>query len=370
MTKRRGNGEGAVYEANGRWCAALTVGHDGNGKRKRRYLYAETKKALLEKIDATRSDARMGLLVEPIRQTVGEYLKHWMQTSAAQRVRPTTLYTYEGLAAKHITPHIGGTRLDKLSHMHLEAWNATLERLGVSAHTRRAAHVLLGTVLRKAVRSRILARNPMDQVDKPRVAKKEVAVLSPADVRKLLETARGHRLEALFVLAVSTGARQGELFGLEWRDFDAEAGALSIQRTLIEVDGRITIGEPKTSKSRRSLDLPAYAVEALRAHRQRQPATPHPTARIFSDTEGQPLRKSNFIRRDWHPLLERAELRRTKFHALRHTHVTMLLAAGGNLKAVSERVGHSRTSMTSDVYTHAVQGQQRELADTLERMFG
>jgi integrase len=189
-------------------------------------------------------------------------------------------------------------------------------------------------------------------------------------VHLLIEAAQGHRLAALLVLAVATGARQGELFGLQWRDVDLEAGALTIQRTLVEVGGRIEIGEPKTARSRRRIDLPTYAVEALREHRRRQPAIPHPTMLIFTDTEGKPLRRSNFIRRVWHPLLVSAGLPKVKFHSLRHSHVTMLLAAGGNLKAVSERVGHSRTSMTADVYAHAVTGMQGGLVSTLDRLFG
>jgi integrase len=371
MAKRRGNGEGSIYQdRTGRWCALLTVGHNENGKRRRRYLYGATKAEVLEKLHATQADARTGLLVEPNRLTLGEFVRHWMKTSAEQRVRPTTLVTYRSLLDRNVVPYLSGTRLDKLQHVHLDAWHAQMERNGASMRTRRSAHVLLGTILRRAVKLGLIARNPLDRVDKPRVPEVEIQAFTPDQVRVLLDAARGHRLEALFVLAVTTGARQGELFGLEWRDVDLDAGMLTIQRTLLEAACKLSVGEPKTRKSRRSLNLPVQAVEALRTHRSRLPAVPHPTMRIFTDTEGRPLRKSNFIRRDWHPLLAKADLSYLKFHSLRHSHVTMLLAAGGNLKAVSERVGHSRTSMTSDVYAHAVQGMQQELADKLDQLIG
>ncbi len=117
------------------------------------------------------------------------------------------------------------------------------------------------------------------------------------------------------------------------------------------------------------MDLPAYAVQALRRHRTRSGAIPHPATLLFTDTEAHPLRKSNFTRRTWHPLLKKAKLPKVKFHSLRHSHITTLLATGGNLKAVSERVGHSCTSMTADVYAHAVEGMQGELAAKLDQLF-
>ena len=368
---RRGNGEGSVYRrSDGKWCANLTVGYDENGKRKRHYLYGRTKAEVLDKLGGLRSDARAGIVAEPSRVTVGEYADNWIETVAKQRVRSTTLANYKRLVKLHIVPQIGGLRLTRLTPLHLQSWQVALEKAGVSPSQRHAAHVLLKTVLSHALKLGLIGRNPLDAIDRPRVETKELQVLDPGQVRKLLETAEGHRLKPLLVLAVATGARQGELFGLQWRHIDLEAGVLTIQRTHVEVSGHIEFGEPKTKRSRRRVDLPRYAVEALKAHRSQQPAIPHPATLVFTDTSGNPLRRSNFTRRVWHKLLEKAKLPRVKFHSLRHSHITTLLAEGANLKAVSDRVGHSRTSMTADVYAHAVQGMQRELADTLDRLYG
>ena len=195
-------------------------------------------------------------------------------------------------------------------------------------------------------------------------------MLTPAQVRQLLKAATGHPLGGIIVLAIGTGARLGELLGLQWRDLDLDAGVMTVLRTLIEVNGHHEFGEPKTRRSRRRIDLPRYVVDALKAHRSRQAATPHPATLVFSDASGKPLRRSNFTRRVWHKLLDEAKLPRVKFHSLRHSHITTLLAEGAPLTAVSERVGHSRTSMTTDVYAHAVEGMQRELANTLDRIYG
>jgi len=270
----------------------------------------------------------------------------------------------------HVIPDLGGVRLKQLEPMNVRVWQTALEKRGVSSHQRQAVYVLLKTILKNAIRLNLLARNPLDAIDKPRTVNKELQVLSPDEVRHLLESTTHHRLHALIALAVSTGARQGELFGLQWRDIDLAAGVMTIQRTLVEVSGHIEFGEPKTARSRRRVQLPRNAVQALREHRGRCPALPHPTMLVFTDTEGNPLRRSNFIRRIWHPLLAKAELPRVKFHSLRHSHITNLLAAGGNLKAVSDRVGHSRTSMTADVYAHAVDGMQEELVRKLDQQLG
>ena len=155
------------------------------------------------------------------------------------------------------------------------------------ARQRQAAHVLLKTILQHALKLGLIPRNPLDVIDKPRVERNELQVLTPDEARKLLKAAEGHRLEVLIVLALATGARQGELFGLQWRNVELERSALTIQRTLIEVRGHLEFGEPKTGRSRRRVDLPDYAVRALRVLRANQQAIPHPTMLIFTDTEGE-----------------------------------------------------------------------------------
>lgn len=371
MAKRRENGEGSIYrDGSGRWRATITTGYDENGKRRRRYLHGRTKSEVIGKLAELRADVVGGTVSEPSRVTVREFAERWLEMAASERIRPTTRATYESLLRRHVTPHLGGVRLTQLSPLQLQSWQTTLARDKVSVFQRRAAQALFKTILTRAVKLRILARNPLDALDMPRRPHREITILEPDEVQKLLEATRGDRLEAVYVLAVATGARQGELFGLRWSDVDLAAGSLTIRRTLIEANGELSFGEPKTPRSRRRVELPAYAVDALRRHLESQPAIPHPTALVFTDGTGNPLRKSNFTRREWHPLLERAGVKPVKFHSLRHSHVTTLLAAGGNLQAVSERVGHARSSMTADVYAHVVEGMQRALVDTLDRLHG
>jgi integrase len=205
-------------------------------------------------------------------------------------------------------------------------------------------------------------------VTPPRAPRPEIRPFTSDQVRKLLETAGGDRFHALYVLAVTTRMRQGELLGLQWEDVDLQRSALQVRHQLHELDGRLWLGEPKTAKARRSIDLPAIAVDALRTHRERMLAEGYPHGWVFCDTAGGPIRKSNLIRRSFHPLLRRAGLSPTRFHDLRHTHATMLLGQGVHPKIVQERLGHAQIGLTLDTYSHVLPGMGREAAMKIDTL--
>jgi integrase len=224
--------------------------------------------------------------------------------------------------------------------------------------------------LKQAVRWNLIPRNPCDAVEPPRVGRKEMTAYTPEQVQQLLKAAEGHRLEALFVLAVTSGLRQGELFGLSWTDIDLDAGSVSVRRQLEELRGQFRLTEPKSAKSRRLVEIPRVAVEALRRHRARMGAEGHLDGPVFCDTHGGWLRKSNFLRQVFKPLLRRAGLPEARFHDLRHTHATLLLAQGVHPKVVQERLGHSQISLTMDTYSQVLPTLQREAAEKLDDLLG
>ena len=315
MAKRRGNGEGSIYrKGDGTWRAALTVGFDTNGKRRRRYLYGHTKAKVLDKLSRIRADSLNGVVAEPHRLSLAQYLSRWLEDDARTTIRETTYLNYKSTIRNHINPHIGGISLSKLSPEQIQGLQGNLERAGASPRTRQLAHAVLSRALNRAVRMRMLARNPCNAVDRPKVPTREMDVLSPEQVRKLFTAADGDPLKALYVTAVGTGARIGELLALRWENIDLPRGTLSIQRTLIDINGKLSLGEPNSEKGRRRIDLPSFVIETLREHRHIQPAEPHPKAFVFSDKRGGPLRKSNVLRRSFRPLLARAGLPRIRFH--------------------------------------------------------
>ena len=172
------------------------------------------------------------------------------------------------------------------------------------------------------------------------------------------------------MVAVTTGLRQGEIFALKWKDIDLRRRVLSVRRALLDAGGHREIADPKTAKGRRRVDLPDLAVSALQTHRVQLAATPHPESWVFTDVRGGTLRRSNFLRRNWAPLLASAGLDGVRFHDLRHTCASFLLAAGTHPKVVQERLGHATIGITLDTYSHVVGSLQREAADRLDELLG
>lgn len=169
----------------------------------------------------------------------------------------------------------------------------------------------------------------------------------------------------------AAGLRQGELFGLEWADVDLEGKALSVRRTLVELAGKFTTGEPKSAKGRRLVQLPEFAVAALWRHKARMLAEGLAgDQRVFSDEDGQPLRRDRIRSHSLHPLLKRAGLPMIRFHDLRHTAATLLLSEGVHPKIVQERLGHSTIGLTLDTYSHVLPNMQHEAAGKLDRLLG
>ena len=361
---KRANGEGTVYRrADGSWCGQLVL---PSGKR--RTVYGKLRRTVVEKIAEMRRDPNR--VPEPGRITVSQYLDRWLSDSAAPSVRATTLANYRSVISCHVKPRIGSERLARVTPLVIQHLYGEMESNGASPRLRQLVHAVLHRAFWQAIRWNLMRENPCDFVTRPRVDRKEVRALSPKDVQHLFRTVRGDRLEALYVLAVTTGLRQGELFGLRWKDVDLRGRALAVQRAIVDVNGHVEIAQPKTAKGRRRVDLPELAVQALRGHRLRLRATPHPEAWIFSDGRGGPLRKNNFLRRSWWPLRERAGLGGVRFHDLRHTAASLLLSAGVHPKVVQERLGHSTVALTLDVYSHVLGSLQRDAADKLDEVLG
>jgi integrase len=299
---------------------------------------------------------------------VAGFLARWLEGVKMDRT-PNTHACYERAIRLHVNPRIGGIRLQQLEPMNVQALYATMAKEGASARLRQLVHAVLHKALKMAVNWRLIRFNATDAVDRPTVGKKAMNAPTPEQMHAIMNAAASHRLYALFVLAVSTGMRQGELFGLAWDDFDLDAGTVFVQRSLEEIQGKFRLKEPKSAAGRRRIELPAVAVQAMREHRKRMLAEGHIGGPVFCDCDGGYLRKSNFIRREFHPLLAAAGLPHFRFHDLRHGHATMMLALGANPKVVQERLGHSQITLTLDTYSHVLPTVQREAADRIDAAF-
>ncbi len=377
---RRGRGEGTVFQrADGLWCGVVPVGYDQNGKRKRRAVYGATQQEVIGKIAEVRAD---GCDLNIVRFTVATYLEHWLKAVRANLAESTAL-RYDQVIKLKINPLLGGVRLTALRASHVQRAYSKLQEDGKSARARAMTHEVLHAALKQAERWGYVSRNVCGRVAKPRREKTEMRVLTAEQCARFFEASRGDRFHALFVLAATTGARQGELLALEWRDLDLEAGTMQLQRGLHEIKGRLSVGDLKTERSRRLVHLSGLAVAVLRDHRRRQfehetqslQSMAHEAKQdrtlplVFPDGAGGYMRKSNLTRRHLVPLLKAADLERVRFHDLRHSAATLLLNDGVHPAVASAILGHSSVKTTLDIYSHVSAALGKEAARGMDRTF-
>ena len=264
---------------------------------------------------------------------------------------------------KHVIPALGNVKLAKLTPAHLQGFYRTKLDAGLSPRTVQYLHVVLHRALKQALRWSFVTRNVAEAVDPPKVHKKEVTPLSPEQTRVFLKAASeaGDRLEALYVLAIHTGMRQGELLALKWEDVDLDAGVLRVKGT-------------KTARSRRTVKLSETALKALGSHLTRQlgeidrvGSMWRENGLVFATAIGTPLNRHNLTQRSFKPLLDRAGLPRIRFHDLRHTCATILLSQGVHAKFVQELLGHATIAITLDTYSHVLPGMGGATAEAMDK---
>ena len=375
---RRKKGEGSIFfhDRLGLWTAIVNLGVDDSGRRRRRQVYGHTESDVLEKKKAIEYEVRSGGSAEkPTRKTLSAFLTEWLDEEIAPKRRATTLRSYKGAVDGHIVGDngIGNLKLRDVTPKALTSFYSRLRKDGVGPRTLQLVHAVLRRALRHAVRQELIPRNPASLVDAPTYTAKPISPLTSAQIAKLLKAAQGDRLEALYVLAVLSGARQGELFALRWRDFNPRNATLQIRFSQQDVNGVVAVTETKTDASRRLIYLPAIAVKALREHRARMKVERAATGTddaIFVAPEGGPLRRKNVLSRSFKPLLKRAGLPDVRFHDLRHTYATELLTSGADPKVIQAQLGHSKIGVTLDTYAHLVPSLAKGAVAKLDARFG
>jgi len=369
MTTRRGHGEGSIYrrESDGKWCCSVNLGYGTDGKRKQRVLYGRTRREVAEKLKALVHEQQEGRPVAAVRLTVGEFLTQWLAEVVEPNKAPKTYRSYEQNVRLYLIPALGRHQLRQLTPQQVQALLNAQRAVGMSIDSITRIRDVLRNALNKAIEWRILSLNPATLVTVPTEEYREKRALDPVQARRFLAAARGHRLEALFTVALGLGLRQGEVLGLIWEALDLDAGILHVRTNLQRVHGAFELRRPKSAQSRRVVHLPATLVQALKAHRTRQEeerrvvATPTWNARglVFCTANGNPYDGPN-VTRYAQRLLARAELPRLTFHELRHSCASLLAAQGIPAHEIARLLGHADARLTMNVYTHGYdEGRQR-----------
>jgi integrase len=309
----------------------------------------------------SREAMKKGVLVKDEQITVSGFLDRFISDVVAHTLKPKTVDSYKFLIEKHIKPEIGHYKLSRLRSDQIQTLYSKKLNSGLSERTVQYIHAVLRRALNFALKWGLIYRNPTDVVEAPRPKKKAPEVLSEDQAKHFLETVKEHRWYPIYVLAIATGMREGEILGLRWEDVDLEHATISVRKTVQSIRGKIIIGEPKTQKSRRTISLPDFAVEVLSELEKSE-------GFVFTTASGRPVSPRNLLRH-FHESLEKAGLPHFRFHDLRHTCATLLLKENVHPKVVQELLGHSSISWTLDTYSHTIRSMQEEAAQKMDGIF-
>lgn len=305
--------------------------------------------------------------VAPTKENLCAYLERWL---AGRVLKPTTASGYEQLVRTQIKPKIGGIRLQDLDTGTLKAYYGELRkggrlngRGGLSPRTVQLIHTILRRALADAVEEKLITANPADFRDHPKAPKaREMRVWNKDQMRRFLNYVEGSKLEALSMLAATTGMRRGELAGVRWSDVDLEARRLQVAQTVVLVRAVVTFSTPKTDKGKRNIPLDAATVGALRAHRTRwleaklaKGADFKGLDLVFCLEDGSPIHPEA-IANAFQAAARTAGLPVIRFHDLRHSYASIALMAGVPARVVADRLGHSDVKVTLGIYSHVLPG--------------
>jgi integrase len=343
----------------------------------RKTFYAKTRQEAARRLAAAIRDRDTGVPIVGERQTVEQYFSTWL-SDIRPTIRPRSWVRYEELVRLHLLPSLGSTALSRLTAQQLQTLYSAKLAAGFAPATVGRLHAAIRRALGEAARLGLTQRNIAALVRAPRPAGHEMRVLTPSQAQILLSSIVGDPLETLYVLALTTGMRRGELLALHWSEIDLEAGSLQVRWTLQHMAGGIyVLTPPKTARSRRKIALTTRAIKALHDQKTRQQALREAAQEVWNDEDfvftnalGHPIRGNHILQRQFAPLLAKAGLPAIRFHDLRHTAATLLLLRGIHPKVVSEMLGHSTISMTLDIYSHVLPDTQRDAVDALNKLLG
>lgn len=310
------------------------------------------------------------------REKVGPFLRRWLDEVARPTLRASTYSSYDTILKAHLTPGLGRHAIAKLTPADIQMFLNQKLASGLSPRRVQYIHAVLRRALVTAERWGMVSRNVAKLVDPPRVPRHEISPLTPEEAKLLMDSSADDRYRALYLTALATGLRQGELLALRWEDVDLDAGRLHVRHTLANVAGKLTLLEPKTDRSRRMLMLPDVVIDALRAHRTRQRMERLvagsrwvDSGHVFTSTVGTPIHAATATRA-FQAALTRAGLPHSRFHDLRHAAATFLLAQGMTLEDVKNQLGHSSIVLTSNTYGHVLEQRQRQVARAMDAVLG
>ena len=360
----------------GTWQLRYDAPPDGTGKR--RYVSEtfkgnkkDAEQALRDRLTAIDN----GNHVERDKETVFEFMTRWMGTYAVTNTTLKTQQGYRAVIRRYIGPALGNTRLQNLAARQIQSLYSEMTESGLGATSVVSVHHVLKEALGHAVKWGAITRNVADATSPPRIERKTMEMWDISDIHRFLDAAANDRFNAVYHLAILTGLRRSELFGLKWDAVDLAGCTLRVVRTLQRITGYgLVEGQPKTKRSRRVISLAPVAVELL--HGVRGAQMEHQieygdlwqnTGYVFTQLNGQPV-DPDMVSKKFPKLVKAQGLPHLTFHGLRHANATLALIARVKPKVLSERLGHSSIAVTMDIYAHLIPGMEEEAALAVEQL--
>jgi integrase len=367
---RRPSGEGSVWKRkDGKgWRGMKDLGWV-DGKRKRKQLTGKTQAEVIKKLKELERQQEQGMVVKSNdRLTLGAFLERWLEATGPT-VRPRSLVMYRLHVRNHIVPALGSQRLTALTPDAVQVFlNHKLDTL--APKTVMHLRATLRAALNMAVEWGYVPRNVVVRTKPPKAKLRELRVLDQDEAKRLLAAAEGDENAALYTVALAMGLRLGEALGLQWSEVDFVTGRVHVQAGLQRINGKLERTEPKTELSNRSIKMPEMVVASLREHQKRQRARGIVTPWVFCTERGTPIDPRNALRH-FKSLLAKAGLPDSiRFHDLRHSCATLLLARGMNVKVISELLGHSNPTLLLTTYGHVLPQLRDQTAAEMDEVLG
>lgn len=377
MSKKRGNNEGSILKRkDGRWQGSVTIGYDDNGNQLRHYVYGKTRSEVSEKINEILHSINNGTYIDKRKNpTVGGWLNTWLYTYKKNTVKERTFDQYEGIIRVHLIPAVGSLKLVELTEVHLQKFYNKLFADGLSARTIQLINTVLYSAIKKAIKCGLLIRNVCDIVELPKQSKKERRVLTPEEQEKLLKILKKDEYGAMYIFALFTGLRRGEILALTWDDVNLDSCTIYVRKNLLRVKTyvdtgdktKLIVSEPKTETSRRLIPIIDSLVPLLKKQRELTQDN-NELNLVFPSDAGTYIDPGNYNRK-FYKLIKKAGLPKANPHSLRHSFATRALEAGIDLKTTQELLGHSSIDITANLYTHALMEHKQSELKKLKNVF-
>lgn len=379
MAKRNAQGAGSIRERkDGLWEARYTVWRNpATGKQVRKSVYGKTQQEVRKKLTAITSDLDNGVFTEPSKLTFGNWLKIWLDEYCVS-IKPRTKSLYENCIEYRIKPFLGSVKLQKLKPAMIQKfYNDALNgkqdnKKAISPKTVKNLHGIVHKALQQAVEIGYIKLNPAAVCVLPKVQKAKINPMDEQQTKLFIKAIANEPLRRLFLVALFTGMREGEVIGLTWDNVDLKNGTIYITQQLQRHDGEYKLMPPKNSKSRLIVPAP-YIMDILKEEQTAQkenrlkagPLWENKKGFVFTNAIGGHY-SQQYVHKKFKNVVQSIEMPSLRFHDLRHTYAVAAIRAGDDIKTVSENLGHASVAFTLDIYGHVTDEMKQSSAERMQ----